>query len=242
MKKYLLIGLLVFLGVMVVFAPAGLIDRALEQTPALDMVDARGTVWMGQGQILSQGVTLGHLTWDFQPASLLSLSPTYAWQLNENTTRLSGTASSDGQIATITSLGQVDADYLNQWLSAYDIELTGVIDVDIETLELILDPSQLRDARGELAWSGGLVRYTLSGRLSEADLPPLTAYLQNESEGPQAVVYAQGNQTPLLFASQGAEGFIKIGITKMFTKLLNNPWPGSDPDHAIVLEVEQQLL
>ena len=36
-------------------------------------------------------------------------------------------------------------------------------------------------------------------------------------------------------------GSAAIGITRGFTKLAGQPWPGSDPDHTVVLEVEEQL-
>ena len=55
MKRYILLGILTFVGAAIVFAPAGIIPRVLSTTPNLDMVDARGTLWRGQGQLLAAG-------------------------------------------------------------------------------------------------------------------------------------------------------------------------------------------
>ena len=68
------------------------------------------------------------------------------------------------------------------------------------------------------------------------------AQLSTTNQHPTADIYAQGEPIRLMQAQITPDGFIKIGISKMFTKVLNRPWPGSDPDHAIVLEVEEQLL
>ena len=96
-------------------------------------------------------------------------------------------------------------------------------------------------ADGYLEWSGGQVRYILSGILSESFLPKMRANLSAPEQKPTAEVFAEGEPIRLMQAQVTDNGFVKIGITKMFTKLLNRPWPGSDPDHAVVLEVEEQL-
>ena len=60
--------------------------------------------------------------------------------------------------------------------------------------------------------------------------------------GPTAVAFADGDTTPLLHAELKTNGFARIGVTKYLTKMAGNPWPGGDPDHAIVLEVEEQVF
>jgi hypothetical protein len=109
----------------------------------------------------------------------------------------------------------------------------------LDQAALILRGGVPRSAAGEISWSGGTVRYTLSGQSSSSTLPPLIAYL---GDGVEAVVFAQNAQTPLIKAELLDNGFAKIGITKLLTKILDNPWPGSDPDHAVVLEVEEQVF
>ena len=86
------------------------------------------------------------------------------------------------------------------------------------------------------------MRYALSGRTTTASLPALVAYLDEDAIRPVATVFTQSGQTPLIKAELLENGYAKVGITKLLTKMLNNPWPGSDPDHAIVLEVEEQVL
>jgi hypothetical protein len=94
------------------------------------------------------------------------------------------------------------------------------------------------EASGTASWSGGYVRYRLSGQSYSGDLPPLEAAL---GDGLEAYVYPVQEQTPLIRAQLLSNGFAKIGITRLLTRLLNNPWPGSDADHEVVLEVEEQL-
>jgi hypothetical protein len=53
---------------------------------------------------------------------------------------------------------------------------------------------------------------------------------------------SSGAVIPLLRIEVLANGYVRIGITRLLTKLLNNPWPGSDVDHEVVLEIEERLL
>jgi hypothetical protein len=64
----------------------------------------------------------------------------------------------------------------------------------------------------------------------------------NLGPGPKAVAYATGESTPLLHAALADNGFVRVGVTKYLTAMLGQPWPGSDPDHAVVLEVEEQVF
>lgn len=95
------------------------------------------------------------------------------------------------------------------------------------------------EASGSLSWPGGDVRYRLSGQEYRGILPPLIATL---GDGLEVYIYKEKGQTPLLIAQMLNNGFVKIGITRLLTRLLNNPWPGSDVDHEVVLEVEEQIF
>ena len=88
-------------------------------------------------------------------------------------------------------------------------------------------------------FAGGPVNYRLSGQEYRGSLPPLVATL---GEGLEVYIYPDEGQTPLLVAQMLENGFVKIGVTRLLTKLLNNPWPGSDVDHEVVLEVEEQIF
>lgn len=245
MKRYIVSGILLFVGCVVAFAPAGIVDRLVDQQPGVDLTDARGTIWRGQGLINADinAVThfSGQLRWDFSWLSLLSLTPSYQWNLQNEELHLNGSAGIgfDGQVASIQ--GRANAVPFNNWLQIYDIVLSG--DFTVSPTTLALNGGIVRDIDGTVEWSGGKVRYTLAGILRETELPPLTAYLdRNEENQPTATVFTQGGSTPLIIASLTENGFAKVSMTKLFTKLLRTPWPGSDPDHAVVLVVEEQLL
>jgi hypothetical protein len=244
MKRYILIGVGFFLVFAIAFAPAGIIDRALDGVPAVDLVDARGTVWQGSATLIAEGTRQGDVAWQFRFASLFKLQPQYGWTLVNPNADLRGDVAYQGDRAFgIDVEGQLDADLFNPWLARYDIYLTGDFAVQPTSITLAaMDTVRLGTADGQITWSGGLVRYTLSGKLHETTLPPLVAYLEQAPEGPRATVFEEGGQTPLLFAEQIDDRYAKVGMTKRFTKVLQNPWPGSDPDHAIVLEVEEQIF
>jgi hypothetical protein len=243
MIRYIIAGALLFLGFVIAFAPAGILERLLEENTQAELTDTRGTLWHGQAQLLVNKHHIGALSWDFAPLSLLGLAPRYDWQLTAEDKRMQGSAALSFAQAEAAAQGSLDADAINPTLRAYDIFIGGHFDVQPTHVAVLTENRVVTELDGALNWSGGLVRYTLSGIMRETTLPSMSAILSmNDSGMPQAVVYATGEQAPLMLVSLHDNGFAKVSITKLFTKLLGNPWPGSDPDHAVVIEVEEQIF
>ena len=243
MLKYILIGILIFLVVAIAYAPASVVKRPVENAaPDVVLLEPRGTIWDGQADLLAKGVAIGKLNWQTHLLATLTLTPAADWQLNNNAAALHGTAGYDFGQAEIVANGEADVSLLNDWLNAYDIFLTGDVTLDKVSVELATMAKRIDHLAGDIHWTGGQVRYNMGGLLQSATLPPMTVSLTTAAGEPRAVLYAQGDATPLIIVNQTTNGFVKIGMTKRFTRLLNKPWPGSDPDHVVVLEVEEQLL
>ena len=241
MKRYLLIGLLVFLIAAIAMVPAGLVARALQSVPNTELIDPRGRIWQGQGQLLLQGNPVGILRWSVDALDTMLLSPSARWQLDQTFIEVSGDVQYSNDGLAISADGDVRADAVNPALQPYQLSMTGDFEIDGVELGFDTDSRQISQASGEIYWSGGLVRFTMAGRLREERLPPLIMRL-TMSDGPQAVVYATDDPTPLLIVSQGLPGFVKYGVTKQFTRLLGQPWPGSAPNHQVVIELEEQIF
>ena len=240
--KYLLILVGIVCLCLVAFAPASLLDTAARQIPGVDLVSPQGTVWEGQAGLVVDGASRGTLNWSMQPLSVALAHPTFDWRFIDPQTNLHGTAGSGLSTQSLTVQGDIAAPVLNEWLQRYLITIQG--DIEIQPTELVLeDRTRVTALEGQIDWQGGTVRYSLSGLLHEAQLPPLTAYLdQNTQSQAIATVYTQGGSAPLLMATLTPDGFAKIAMTKRFTKLLNNPWPGNDPDNTVILEVEEKIF
>jgi hypothetical protein len=244
MRTTILLGLTLFLGFAVVFAPAGLTRIVFDQIDTAALTGPTGTIWHGQGQILLQERPLGKLGWTIRPGSLLQGALSYDLVLTGSKTSGAAPVELTGSVdvqfngtLTMDLSGQVAAEFINRYLATYDMTISG--DLTLTNAQLSLADGLPTGADGQVNWSGGSVAYILSGRARASILPPLVAYL---GKGATATVFAQGGQTPLIRAELLNNGFAKVGITKLLTKLLDNPWPGSDPDHEIVLEVEEQVF
>lgn len=225
------------------FAPAGILVRSLQDVNGVDLIDARGTVWRGKATLILGGTDQGDVSWRLRALPLFRLTPTYAWALTNTQAQLNGDAAYHGDGASLNLQGTIQADSFNPWLQQYDIQLSGQLDVAPTHFEVVnLSRPALVQADGQINWSGGMVRYKQSGQLFETQLPPLVAYIEQTAVGAQATVFVDAEQTPLIIAEQTRDGFVKVGMTKRFTKVLNNPWPGSDADHEIVLEFEEQIF
>ncbi len=253
MRRYLIVGVLLFIGFAVANAPAGIISRALGATGTVNLGQTEGTLWSGTGELQAQGHNLGQLAWRFKALSLLRLMPTFEINLSDPHSQLKGEAGYGlgGRVAAELE-GTLDSRAINPWLSPYELQMTGAIDVDHLRLKLsdianLGAPNtevgtQFTQAEGLLHWSGGPVSYTLSGTPSTQRLPPMVGKLSIDEDGPRVDVLADPGDIPLMEMDLQNEGFVRIGITKRFTHILQSPWPGDEPDDAIVLQVEQQLF
>ena len=261
MKKYLLIGTLIFVGIVVALAPARLVTEQLPANAPVQVLSPKGSLWTGAGLLVAGGENLGHLDWQIKWLDLLTLNLTYNWQLAWQSAP--GTVLHGAVTGTFSDLqtmlrGPLPASTLAPWLRRYNLYLEGDFDLQIDHLSFD-HAGALRSMKGTIDWQGGRVRYTLSGLLNEATLPPVKAQLkdglpqhevgntvlvpgQGTASPVHAVAYADGFDTPLMFATQLTNGYVKIAVTKLLTRLVDQPWPGSDPDHTIIIEVEEKLF
>jgi hypothetical protein len=240
MRRTILFGLLLFLGFAVAFAPAGLMRLVFDRIEGVSLTHPAGTIWHGSGRIILQESPLGTVQWDLHPATLLRGALGYDFALVGAGSELDlkgSTSVGFNRSFALEVSGRVSAELINRFLAPYDMMMSG--NLELTDAALTIRGGIPQRAAGQVTWAGGPVRYLLSGRSLSSNLPPLVAFL---GEGPEATVFAQNGQTPLIKAELLETGFAKVGITKLLTKMLDNPWPGSDPDHAVVLEVEEQVF
>jgi hypothetical protein len=251
MRKTFLIGTLLVLLFVSVFAPAGLLRTLLAPVEGVNLLHPSGTLWQGEAELYLAEHAAGLIQWGFRPAALLRGYLEYQLTLTGPDQALDGNVGVSPGSIRLDLEGVLSSRFLNQWLAPYDIGVSG--DVTLREVGLLLlrsgneaaaaVPNQPAlapgEASGTLTWAGGPVNYRLSGQEYRGSLPPLVATL---GEGLEVYIYPDEGQTPLLVAQMLENGFVKIGVTRLLTKLLNNPWPGSDVDHEVVLEVEEQIF
>jgi hypothetical protein len=243
--RTLVIGVLLFLVFAVVFAPASLLRTLLPGGGGVELLEPSGTLWDGAADLYLDGQAAGRMHWDFDPMMMLQGALGYDVALGGPEHDVTGTVSLGPMAGEATLEGRASAAFANRWLAPYDIAVGGELKFRQARVRIPYDypgpeaESGSGVASGSVAWTGGPVRYRLSGRSYAGNLPPLVAYLGDKLE---AVVIPENGQTPLLRAEILTNGFVRIGVTKLLTNLVGNPWPGSHADHEVVLEVEEQLF
>jgi hypothetical protein len=241
-RRYLAVGLLAFAAFTIAFAPASLATLVLaRQLPGASLTETRGTVWSGSTRIGYDTATLGRLHWQFRPASLLTARVVYDGTFEAGEDRIdarlyAGVFSVDLELA-----GTLSAVHIDPLLARYDISLPGTLRVD----QLRIHQSRhaaLPFVRGEVKWSGGDVHYRLGSSGYDARLPPMIAFIDSSAGQPEMSVYAVEDETPLMLARMADDGWITIGVTKRLTQMTGQPWHGDQPEHAVVVEVQEKLF
>lgn len=248
MRRIILVLTLLIAGFAVLYAPAALLRQVLSSGSSAVLTGYSGTLWNGSARLLVAGQDAGRLAWELAPVTVLRGALGYHLHLTGPQQSLAADLALRPGGFEVTLNGAVDADWFDRWLARYDIRLGGKFAFESVRIETAYGQGNDQEgtgpapgsAGGRLTWTGGPVHYLLSGRRYEGSLPPLEARF---GQGLIAVVYpSNGDSTLLLRAELLANGFARIGMTRLLTRLLNNPWPGGDADHEVVLEVEEQVL
>jgi Type II secretion system (T2SS), protein N len=240
-RRLTLIGIATFIVCLAVFAPASLVRFALRDAQQVTLAGPTGTLWRGSGELGIAGTQLGRITWSFAPMALLSGDVGFDVSVAGQHIELGGRTTASLRHGHASLDGTLDTALLNDVFSRYDIRIPGTI--AIEHLDLSATYGErLPDVRGELKWSGGDVSYRLSGRDHRVTLPQLIGFIDSSSGQPEISVYQVDDKMPLMLAKVAQDGMATVGITKEFTKMLGEPWPGGEPDHAVVLEVGEKLF
>jgi hypothetical protein len=238
MRTLILLGILLFLGFCIAFAPAGLTSLILDRMHGVDMTRVSGTLWQGEGDLYVRSEPLGRLQWDVHPATLLEGALGGDFALTDAHHELRGTADVGlNRTFTVDVSGKVGAQTVNRWLEPYDMTISGTI--NLSSTLLTFDAVTLRDAGGAVDWEGGSITYPAGNGIQSSILPPLRATL---GPGPAAIITTRDDAAPLVTAELFDNGIAKVGVTARMTRLLDLSWTETEPDSAVVLEVEEQVF
>ena len=222
-------------------APATLLAAALGDDGPGRLKQVHGRIWDGTAAVEYQRQPLGSLSWRFNAVGLVRSEAVFDWHLAGAGHTLSGSANLGLSGVRCTAAGVVRGTTMRRILAPYWIEADGDIDIRHIDADVGYD-LQSRNVAGQLSWSGGEVRYRLAGEHHRLVLPPLAGVLETVDAQPKLAVFGDGLDAPLLHVRLGADGWLDIGVTKMLTKLAGFPWPGNEPDHAIVIDVSERLI
>lgn len=238
---YALVGVLAFIACIVYMAPATLLAMALGDEGPIRLTQARGSIWDGAAALEHQGQSLGSLSWQFDAGGLAGGEANFDWRLAGTGHTLSGGARLGLDGLHSSASGTVSGATMRRVLAPYWIETAGDIGIEHIGAHATYD-LHLQSMVGELSWSGGEVRYRLAGVHYQMVLPPLSGMLETVDAEPTLTVFGRGVDAPLLSIRLGADGWLNVGVTKKLTIMAGSPWPGNEPDHAIVIDVSERLF
>ncbi|MEZ5597289.1 MAG: type II secretion system protein N [Pseudomonadales bacterium] len=240
--RYAIVLLLFFLGFAVAYAPASLLRRYTNDVPGLDIVDPAGTLWSGSGTILTNGRPLGTANWRVRPLSLLKFHLTYDARLfNSEGSELEVTLDTGLERLNLNVTGSIDTVTLNRVLQNWQLSIAG--ELSVQHVKSSWRNRELDSLDGELDWAGGQVTFNDPNGTGQATLPALTAALSDDGEGGiSALLVTADGQTPLVQGRLQRKGQLSINITKLMTRLVGTPWRGDEPDHAIVISLEETVF
>ena len=240
-RQLLFLGLVFFLSFLVIFLPASSIRFVTNTIPAIDFSPTEGSIWNGSGRLRVTKLYAGSLTWSVAPVQLVFGSLAIEWVLEDQTHTFGGAATIRLGSMAFSFDGLIEAATINRVLAPYNMNLNGAL--HLRSIKATINKSEgpIR-IEGHMRWDGGTVLYHMSNQRFQRELPALLGELQMVEGIPSMTVRSETDNTPLIRARLDDDGWIHIGITKRFTRLIGQPWQGNEPDPAIVMEVSEKLL
>jgi len=240
-RQLLLLGLVFFLSFLVIFLPASSIRLVTNTIPAIDFSTTEGSIWNGSGRLRVREQYAGLLRWSVHPVQLVFGKLAIEWVLEEQTHTFGGSATIRLGRMAFSFDGLIEAGTINRILAPYNMNLNGALHLRSIKATINKSGGQIR-IQGDMRWDGGTVLYRMSNQRFRRELPALLGKLQMVEGVPSLTVRSETEDTPLLRIRLDNDGWVHIGITKRFTRLIGQPWQGNEPDPAIVMEVSEKLL
>ena len=241
--KSLLIICFLVLCFAIMKAPASLIERMVnnESQNLIQFSSPTGTLWQGTGIINSPDAAI---SWSLPLLDILKLKPKILWNIESPTLILDGeSVILMGEIET-SAKGKIASGQLNKIFAPYDILLGG--DLLIKTISITNKLNEnflITKLTGDLHWTGGPVSYVLSKTSVTVTSPIFQLKLSNQIRGViQATLNSPNYDYPLMKARLEPRGSLKIQVSKGFTKIFGNEWPGRESDDQFILELEEQIF
>ncbi len=226
--------------------PASLVTRFLDSNPdiPITLLNTSGTLWNGNGRISNNAIRKVNISWSIPIFDILVLSPSVIWKLDKNDSVLQGKSSISLKKMTTDLSGKIGSVLLNRIFSEYDVRLDGSLSV--EGLSMVTDPRKsfsINQLDGLAIWTGGEITYMLAKSPVTIMSPVFELELFNKTPN---IINARLNSPnynfPLLLASLTERGNLNVKVTKAFTKIFGNKWPGQEAEENIVLELEEYIF
>lgn len=230
----------------VALVPARALTRLTAGIDGLVLLGVGGAWWRGHAQVVYSGFEAGRFAWTLRPARLLVGELRVDWRLDHPSHNLTGSARRGFGGDELVVAGTIDATSVNPFLAPYDIALGGTFDVADVRLQL----GQTLAAGGDARWTGGRTVYRLSGRTYNVNMPAMYGRLgvaartdeHGEASKELLLDAFDDDGTVLVSARLAADGWLHIGVTRRFTALAGNPWPGTSADDVVVVTVAEQVF
>ena len=227
-------------------APASLIERIVnnESQNLIQFSSPTGTLWQGTGIIKIINSPDAAISWSLPLLDILKLKPKILWNIESPTLILDGeSVILMGEIET-SAKGKIASGQLNKIFAPYDVLLGG--DLLIKTISItnkLNGNFLITNLTGDLHWTGGPVSYVLSKSSVTVKSPVFQLKLSNQIKGViQVILNSPNYDYPLMKARLKPKGILKIQVSKGFTKIFGNEWPGRESDDQFILELEERIF
>ena len=190
-KRYITIGLLLYLLAIIFTLPAELFSKQVNNIhPRLKVNGLKGSLWHGQIQQLTiNHQSLNHITWDIQPLALLlgRLQLTLSYADAKNSIQFSLARGFGGTLQILGVEGQLEPAFL-QSFTPYPVPAFHGSMI-FEELDIVFEGKRPQQAQGKLEWRGAVVELG-----QKVALGTLLLSLEDTDKGIEAVLTEQSGK------------------------------------------------
>ncbi|MDO6823335.1 type II secretion system protein N [Marinobacter sp. 1_MG-2023] len=241
----LLLGVIVYLGALIVFIPAGWLWQQASphiSLPAqVQVKQVAGKVWDGAAGVVVAGFPV-RVHWQLGWPSITALEQPVRISVESLQSAVSGDIALGWPAnARLNARGNIAvAEFEELIRRSGGAMIEG--DVSIDRLALEWADDRVVSADGLGRWAGGRVSWPMGDQTGQAQFPPMQANLDTTNGGVALVISEQSGSGPAADANIRWNGMMELRVYKRMIDLAGQPWSDSASPDDIVFRVRQPLL
>jgi hypothetical protein len=208
------------------------------QSVGVSLSEVDGSIWQGQGLVREKNIGYVNVQWKVNAASLLVLKLPIELTVSNSSLELQGELALSPFTVSVNNVsGYVDEVAFKNIYQSYRADISGRLRISELAAEVSWG-NELKDASGELSWSGGPISIPVGRSVQDYQVPTMLGSISSDESQWLAEIMGSEKQEYII-ASMNREGLATLSIKRILATEMDIPLPEGG---SSLFDISQQVF